>query len=186
MFLVCVSIGCGRGAAPSASSAAPPAPRPPADPAAVLFENMRTANNDIDVALGDLEEGMKKAKALAPVAGGDAGKALNNVATFLNSGGEALSDCDDPAASLDEFKKDFSAQDENRLKSIDAAIGALQQVDSANFVLDDLADSVPPDKKAALEEIANDADEAQDDLRAAVKLMGGTVPADVDAGGGDS
>jgi len=186
VFLVCASLGCGRGGAPSVVAAPPVAKAAPVDPATALYENMRTANNDIDVALGDLEEGMKKAKQLAPTAGGDAQKALNNVATLLNSAGEALSDYDDVPPTLDEFKKEFASYDETRLKCIDAAVGALQQVGSATDILDDLAANVPASRKDPLDEIANDADEAQDDLRAAIKLMGGTIPADVDDGDGES
>lgn len=177
------AIGCGHALAPQAVRAAPSKAAPP-DPEATLYANMRTANNDIDVALQDLEDGMKKAKSMAPSAGGQAKTALNNVASLLNSAGEGLSDYDDVPATLDDFKKDFAAQDENRLKGIDAAVGSLQQVDAAADILDDLSANVPADRKEALGEISDDSDEAIDDLRAAIKLMGGTVPAeDEDAGG---
>ena len=152
------------------------------DPTADLYQKMRTANNDVEVSLEDLDDGLQKSKALAAVAGGDAGKALKNVADLLDSAGESLSDVEDAPASLDEFKKDFSAYDEKRLKSIDAAIGALQAVDSAADILSDLEANVPPARKEDLTKISDDTDEADDDLREAITLMGGKIPADQDDG----
>ena len=182
--LVCLCLGCGHQTPVSPQPArAAVITQPPADKEALLYKNMRTANNDIDVSLQDLEDGMKRSKALGAVAGGEATSAFKNVTALLNTAGEALSDYDDVPATLEEFKAQFSADDEKRLRSIDAAVSALQAVDSASDILGDLASNVPAERKSDLAQISSDADEAGDDLREAVKLMGGKVPADDDDAG---
>jgi hypothetical protein len=180
-------LGCGHStpAVPQAVKTTS-APVPAADKETQLFQNMRTASNDIDVSLEDLEDGMKRSKALGAVAGGDAARALANVTSLLNTAGEALSDYDDVPATLEDFKADFAANDEKRLKSIDATVSALQAVGSASDVLGDLSETVPAERKADLTEIANDTDEAGDDLREAIRLLGGKVPKDEeDSGDGE-
>jgi ABC-type transporter Mla subunit MlaD len=148
-----------------------------------MYQSWRTANNDIDAALGNLEDGMKRSKQMAAVSGGNAAQALRQVADLLNSAGEALSDYDDVPATLEEFRKDFAARDENRLKSIDAAVSGLQEVGSASDILDDLSSNVPQRFKNDLNEITNDVADSADQLRQAIKLMGGKVPADDDDSG---
>ncbi len=151
-----------------------------------MYQNWRTANTNIDASLGNLEDGMNRSKQLGSVAGGNAGQALKEIAALLNSAGEELSDYDDVPASLDEFKKEFAARDENRLKSIGAAVKSLRQVVSASGILDDLSSNVPDKYKGDLGEIATDVDDSADELRQAIKLMGGKVPADDEDSGSNS
>ena len=179
--LICIACGHQPTALPQAAKPAA-SPTPALDKEAQLFQNMRTASNDIDVSLDDLEDGMKRAKSLSAAAGGEAGRALGNVSALLNTAGEALSGYDDVPATLEDFKAEFAADDEKRLKSIDAAVSALEAVGSASDILSDLSANVPAARKADLTQIANDADESGDDLQEAIKLMGGKVPAeDTDA-----
>ena len=141
---------------------------------------MKEADTKVDIALQDLDDGETEAKAFAPKAGGDAKQALLQVADLMNSAGEDLSEYQDVPDTLDAFKKDFAAQDERRLTSIDAAIQALKSVQAAGDVLDSLSKNVPPDGKATLDEIAGNCDEADNGLQLAIKAMGGKIPADED------
>src|SRR5579862_864072 len=186
-FLLAVGLclGCGH-STPGPQGQAQVQPTPPPDPQAQLYQNWRTANTNIDTALDNLEAGVNLAKQLASVAGGGskstdkevgANQGFKEIADLLNSAGEELSDYDDVPASLDEFKKDFAARDENRLKSIDAAVSALQEVDSASDILDGLTSGAPAQFKSQLDDLDNDIGDSTDELKQAIKLMGGKIPA---------
>jgi ABC-type transporter Mla subunit MlaD len=153
----------------------------PPDPELALYEKMKTANVKLDAALDDMEEGLQRAKKLSPIAGGNVTTALINVASLFNSGGEALSDLDDVAASFEDFKKDFAAQDDHRLRSIESASNALEDVREAGDILDDLKKGVPADRAQALQGIVDDSDDAEANLVEAIKGMGGKVKAEDDS-----
>jgi len=176
--LAMAAVGCRR-VAPAPPSA-PPAVVANQDPVATLYANMQQADTKIDIATQDLEDGISEAKALAPKAGGDAKKALLNVASLMNSAGEDLAEYQDVPTTLDAFKKDFAAQDEHRLTSIDSAVQALKSIQAADYVLDDLSKNVPTESKSALDEIAGNCDEADNGLQVAIKAMGGKIPTEED------
>ena len=174
-MVVALCAGCSHGG--HKASVQPNAPAAaPVDPVADMFQKMRTANYQVDSSIDDVEGALDATKKLAPKAGDQAGQALLNVADLLNTAGEKLSEFDDVPDSLDEFRKDFSSQDEHRLQGIETAISALKAVRDASDILDVLTQNVPADHKKELDDIVAKTGEAESDLEQAVGSMGGKVP----------
>jgi len=176
-FVVCLAItGCGSStkvADGSLTSATKPAP---ANPEQALYDQIRSGTYQIGAAVDAIEEVRKTAREIASREKGDTQKALLTIEAHLNDAGEALSDFGDEPVTFEEFKKDFAAQDDKRLKAIDAGNESLNDLRDAQDILGDLLDSHPPEPENTE---LNNADSALDGclqaVEDAIKAMGGKV-----------
>jgi uncharacterized protein YukE len=150
----------------------------PTDPEAALYKKLRGADVQIDSGIHELNDGLQQAEKMAPRAGGQAQTALLSVVEQLNQAGESLGDYQNAPDTLEEFKKDFNAQDERRLQSIKIVLEALGKINDASNVLNDLGQNVPDGFKKDLGSIVQSVDESQTDLEHAVVSMGGQLPDD--------
>jgi ABC-type transporter Mla subunit MlaD len=174
-LLVCQ--GCHRGVSvENGAPSPPPTEVVKKDPEADQYKKLRGADIQVDSAANEMNDGLQETKALAQKSQGDAQKALLSVIEQLSEAGESLGDYENVADTLDAFKKDFAAQDERRLDSIDIALDALNQVTDAVNTLNDLSANVPPAFKKDLDEIVSNVGQTQSDLQQAVVSMGGQVP----------
>jgi ABC-type transporter Mla subunit MlaD len=149
-----------------------------ADPAEAEYKKMRTADNNVDASIEELDDAVQGAKTLAPKAGGDAKQALGTVVSLLNGAGETLDDYDEAADTLEEFKKEFAAQDDRRIRNIRVSNEALSKISDAYDILGDLTANVPGQYKDDLKQISDNVDQAQSDLQDVVTGLGGQLPED--------
>jgi uncharacterized protein YukE len=156
----------------------PPKPPEAADPEGVLYKKMRSADVQVDSAIQDLNDALNQAEKLAPRAGGDAEKALLSVVEQLDQAGETLADYENAPDTIEEFRKNFNAQDERRLHSINTVLDAVAKTTEASTISGDLAANVPEGFKKDLAAISDLIDEAQSELEQSVVAMGGKVPDD--------
>lgn len=179
-----VVLGCGSSHKSEVATTAPATETKdttlPADPEDALYEQFKTGRYQINAAVDAIGEAVKIAKPMSMSAGGSAGEALTEVSDMLDDAGSSLVEHNDDPPSLEDFKKDFPAQDEERLKSIAAASEALRTLRDAQGTVGDLEANVPADFKADLLKLDDGIGEATDALEEAIKAMGGKVPPDED------
>ncbi len=149
---------------------------PPTDPDKALYEQVRSGNYQINAAIDSIEEARKTAKQMAGREKGDTQHALQTIAGFLDKAGSNLADFADEPPSFEEFKADFKAQDENRLKAIDQATKSLDLLGDAQDVVESLLTSKPPEpEKSQLESSDTALDGCIASLEEAIRAMGGKV-----------
>jgi len=148
----------------------------PSDPDQALYNQVRSGAYQIGTAVDSIEDVRKTAREIASREKGDTHKALLEVAEHIDDAGQSLADFSEDPPAFDEFKKNFAAQDEKRLKAIDGANEALGDLHDAQDVVGDLLDSHPPEPENT--QLTN-ADSALDDciqsVESAIKTMGGKV-----------
>lgn len=173
--------GCGdKGAAPGAGTASntgteASAPEPK-DEATALLEQLRGGSYQIDVAMGSMEVAMNRVRPLAAQNAEETREALQNIADMLDSAGATLIEFND-APTLEDIRANFKQHDDHRLKAIEEADDARQEIEQARGIVADMLNSQPPaDVKATLDEIDTAIDEALDAIEAAIEAFGGTIP----------
>lgn len=172
--------GCGRneGAPAQGGSGTPPTSNgaEPKDEATALLEQLRGGSYQIDVAMGGMERAMNLVRPLAVNKPDETREALQNVADMLDSAGATIIEFND-APTLDKIRANFKENDDHRLKAIEEADDARQEVEQARGIVTELIASEPPaDVKASLDEIDNAIEETLDALEAAIEAFGGTIP----------
>lgn len=172
--------GCGRNEGPAASAGGAPGATTtsgaPKDEATTLLEQQRGGAYQIDVAMGHMEHAMNLVRPLAVDKPDETKEALQNIVDMLDSAGATIIEFND-APTLDKIKENFKEQDDRRLKAIEEADDARQEVEQAKGIITDLLASEPPaDVKTSLTEIDESIEEALDALEAAIEAFGGTVP----------
>ena len=172
-------LGCHSGGSkdtPPTSQAAVPKAGAPTDPDKALYEQVRSGSYQISAAIDTIEETRKSMKDMASRQSGQTQRVIMSVASMLDKAGSRLAEYGDEPPTFEKFKADFSAQDDRRLKAIDAAGLALDDLNDAQDLVEKLIVTKPPEEeKNKLE----DADSALDGCTAAVadaiKAMGGKV-----------
>jgi septation ring formation regulator EzrA len=100
--------------------------------------------------------------------------ALKEIGDGISKAGSLIGDYDEELPPYDKFEKDFAAQDDERLKAIDACNKALEEIQDSLSITDDLLESGPPEEPAkVLREVKNGIEEVRDGLKDAVGDMGG-------------
>lgn len=173
-------VGCGRNeATPASGGTGGPvatAGSEPKDEATALLEQLRGGSYQIDVAMGGMEKAMNLVRPLAVDKPAETKEALQNIADMLDSAGGTIIEFND-APSLETIKENFKANDDRRLKAIEEADDARQEVEQAHGIVAELLASEPPaDVKASLDQINDAIEETLDALEAAIEAFGGTVP----------
>jgi hypothetical protein len=171
-----IVLGCSKAGSETKVDAKKTGPTAPIDPDHALYDQVRSGAYQINSAIDAIEEARKTSRDIAAREGGKTQKALLQIASSLDDAGKALADYGDDPPSFEEFKKNFAAQDDHRLKAIDAANKSLDALGDAQDTLSDLLDSHPPEPENT--ELSN-ADSALYDcvqtVEDAVKAMGGKV-----------
>lgn len=173
--------GCGNKdggtqAVPPASTGAPSSSEGPKDEATALLEQLRGGAYQIDVAMGSMEVAMNRVRPLMADNPAETKEALQNIADMLDSAGATLIEFND-APTIEQVRANFKENDDRRLKAIDEADDARQEVEQARTIVSDMLHSEPPAEiKSKLEEIDTAIDEALDAIEAAIEAFGGTVP----------
>jgi len=177
-FMACVAVfGCSK-AGSQITEPATAKPRTPVNPEKALYDQVSSGAYQISAAIDSIEAVRKTAREIASREKGNTQKALFAISASLDDAGKALADYGDDPPPFEEFKKNFAAQDDRRLKAISAANQSLSDLGDAQDTLSDLLDSHPPEPESTE---LNNADSALDDcvqaVEGAVKAMGGRVPA---------
>ncbi len=151
-------------------------PAAPKDPDQALFDQIRSGAYQIGSAIDAIESVRKTTKEIASREAGATQKALVMITSQLDAAGKALVEFSDEPPTFEEFKKNFSAQDERRLKAIDAANESLNDLRDAQDIVGDLLDSHPPEpENTELDNADSDLEECVQAVQDAIKAMGGKV-----------
>ena len=163
-------LGCAKPSAPAPMATAAP-DEPPVDAREVDGRDADAqAAYGLDTACASVETARGKAKALAALAGGEAGQALGDVTDGLDAAGQALADHTDPPPPERPFTE------VERKETIQAAADALGELRDAGDMLDGLAQNAPKAHEAALEAIRSAIGEAEDAIEGAMDDLGAKVP----------
>jgi hypothetical protein len=176
-LLACLALsGCSKAGSQSADAQVVKKAAAPVDPDRALYDQVRSGAYQISSAVDAIEAVRKTARDMASQQQGATQKALSAIATSLDDAGKALADFGDDPPAFEEFKKNFAAQDDRRLKAIDAANQSLSDLGDAQDTLSDLLDSHPPEpENTALTNADSALDDCVQTLEDAVKAMGGKV-----------
>jgi len=151
----------------------------PTDPDKALYEQMRSGAYQISAAIDTIEETRKTMKDMASRQTGQTQRVIMTVASILDKAGSRLAEYGDAPPTFEKFKADFSAQDDRRLKAIDAAGLALDDLNDAQDVVEKLIDTKPPEEeKSKLEDADASLDSCTAAVADAIKAMGGKVEDD--------
>jgi hypothetical protein len=146
------------------------------DPDQTLYDEVRSGAYQISAAVDAIEGVRKTSRDIALHQSGKTQKTLLSVADILDDAGKALADYGEDPPPFAQFKQNFAAQDDRRLKAIDAANEAVDDLLDAQDTLGQLIDSNPPEP---INTQLNEADSALDDcvqaVKDAIKAMGGKV-----------
>ena len=149
---------------------------PPSDPVKALYEKVRSGHYQLSAAIDSIEEVHKTTKGIAAKEEGDTKRALLTVVSELEDAGKTLTDFSDDPPSLEDFKKDFAAQDEDRLKAIDSANEALDDLEDCQDLVSDLLNSHPPEpEKTMLMQADESLNGCVQSVSDAIKALGGKV-----------
>lgn len=122
-----------------------------------------------------IEETLATAEKVKAAAAGEALAAIEDVLGLIDSAGAGIADYTTPIPNLDEFRKAVEAQDERRLKAIEAGNDAVRDLKEAAGILDSLAESAPDPLKKGAAELAELVDLCVRDLYDAVEALGGQI-----------
>ena len=174
-FSVVIS-GCAHQDAKPIASPKQTAPSAPADPVQALYDKVRSGSYQISTAIDSIEEVRKAAKEIASKETGNTRQALLTISGQLDEAGKVLADYGVDPVAYEEFKKDFAGQDDRRLKAIDAANEALDDLRDAQDLLGDLLDSHPPEPEGTqLDNADSSLEECVQTVEDSVRALGGKV-----------
>jgi hypothetical protein len=187
-FLVASAlIGCSNGSHPADRSAKAEQANP-VSPEQALYDQVRSGAYQISAAIDSIEDVRKTMREMASREAGATQKAHLTITGDLDDDGTALADFGDDPPTFNEFKKNFAAQDDRRLKAIDAANESLDDLHDAQDVVGDLLDSLEHQdagvpQKAQLDHADTVLDGCVEGVEGAIKAMGGKVTS-TDSGDG--
>ncbi|MDR3688449.1 MAG: hypothetical protein P4L46_03655 [Fimbriimonas sp.] len=172
--------GCSSGAKPARRPDPAPTvatkPGPPADPDRALYEQVKSGAYQISGAMDAIEQARKTAKDMAERETGNTKKALLAIAKNLDGAGVALSEYSNDPPPFAEFKTEFAAQDDRRLKAIDACGDVLDNLNDTQDIVAALLKSNPPEpEKTQLDNASSDLDGCIGAVEDSIKAMGGKV-----------
>ena len=159
-------LGCGP------ASSIPKAGTPPSDPVVARRDDEARAAYSLDAALQAIADARAGTKRLAPLAGGDAKEALLDVAEMLDSAGATLAEHDDGPPPIAEYRKLAAERATERQRAVNDALDALHELRDAQGTLDDLAQTVPEERKAPLTEAQSQTGEAIAAVESAIVRLG--------------
>lgn len=170
LLLVFLAVGCHRGVTTR------PAPIA-VDPAEKLHEQVSRGAYQLSTAVGDLEDAMKSAKELeAKAPAGPMRESLGDVEDSLDNCGLEIADFTDPPPDLPEFKNQIAAQTEHLKKAVQAAGDALREFYDAWGVVQSMLETPPRGFEDSLQDLSDQMEDINDELRGAIQDMGGTPP----------
>jgi hypothetical protein len=177
-LLACLAVlGCSKAGSEVVAESKVTKPAAPADPDQALYDQVRSGAYQVSSAIDSIEEVRKISRTIAGHQQGATQKALLEIAASLDVAGTALADYGDEPPPFEEFKKNFAAQDDRRLKAIAAANRSLSSLEDAQDTLSDLLESHPPEPdKTELTKADSALEDCAQTLEDAVKAMGGRVP----------
>lgn len=165
LILLLGLIGCGG---PKASDV-PSGAQPTASASESWYERTRSGTFQLGSVLSTIQEAFEASETSTKAAKGDAKALWADVTDALDTAGASLEPFTEFNLSESDFDKDFVAQDDKRLKAIEAANDALHPLDDAAEALGELSDG-----QQVLELVRL----AQDDLKEAIETLGGKVEED--------
>jgi hypothetical protein len=179
MIVVTLSLaGCHRGGAPASRGVSRSAPPAVIDPVKHLYEQMRTGAYQLSAGQDSLQTATELSEKLAKVAGGTASHGFAALLSKLNAAGEELGDYTDDPPAFDEFKKDVSAEDDQRLNAIQAANEALGEIADGQDIVENLLAGAPAEDKPEVLKVQDQLDDTVDAVETAIADLGGKVDDD--------
>lgn len=186
IVVVCAWVVWGCGSPPDANEASvapkkptkdskPSLPKNPSDPDEALYEVSRKGTVQMNGAADTIEETLATAEKVKAAATGEAAAAMEDVLGLIDSAGAGIADYTAPIPNLDEFRKVVEAQDERRLKAIEAGNDAVRDLKEAVGILDSLAENSPEPLKKGASELSELVDLCIRDLYDAVEALGGQI-----------
>lgn len=137
-----------------------------ATPADKLYEKLRGGVFQIDASLGSIEDALNEAKAANPSTG-DIKQSLEDIEASIDSAGEILAE---EAAVKPEKNGDIPSYEKRRVKLVEMVNDALHDLRDARGIVDSLAGE---NDLGPLEPVGVKIDVAMEDLRSALKTLGG-------------
>lgn len=153
----------------------PSLPADPKDPDEALFEVCRTGTVQMNGAADTIEETLHTAEKVKSIATGEAVHAMEDATGLIDSAGAGIADYTAPIPNLEEFRKVVAAQDERRLKAIEAGNDAVRDLKEAAGILDSLAENSPEPLKKGATELSELVDLCIRDVYDAVEALGGKI-----------
>lgn len=155
------------GCAEKKEIASGPTPLPDnATPADKLYEKLRGGVFQIDASLGSIEDALNEAKAANPSTG-DIKQSLEDIKASIDSAGEILAE---EAAVKPEKNGDIPSYEKRRVKLVELVNDALHDLRDARGIVDSLAGE---DDLGPLEQVGVKIDVAMEDMRGALRALGG-------------
>ncbi len=177
-LLAIMGFGCGRSPAVNASASPPPkVTAPPATDEKALYEGVRSGYFQLSGVQATLEQAVGEVTGLSTKGDANLASVVTDLREALDSAGAGIADYTDEPPPFAEFSKDFAAQDEKRIRAIDAANDALHELEDASGLVSDLLGESKYAKNASLGDLADVIQLAIDDLTEAINSLGGKVEA---------
>jgi hypothetical protein len=148
---------------------------PPQTPEQKLYEQIRSGHYQLASALDSLETASETSHNLAESqADNETKKAVAGLRAKIDKAGSLIGDFSEAPPPFDQFAKEVEAQDDERLKAIDAANESRTLLSEADATLRDMLDSQPPaEEKSRLATIEDSVEAALSTIGDAVVSMGG-------------
>lgn len=137
-----------------------------ATPADKLYEKLRGGVFQIDASLGSIEDALNEAKG-TKASTGDIKQSLEDIEASIDSAGEILAE---EAAVKPEKNGDIPNYEKRRVKLVEMVNDALHDLRDARGIVDSLAGE---NDLGPLEPVGAKIDVAMEDLRSALKTLGG-------------
>ncbi len=147
----------------------------PKDPEERLYEQVRSGAFQLTTALDSVQKAMQQSRTLADSSSGELKEAMLDVADHLDAAGSSITDYTTAPVKLEEFRKNFSENDDKRLKAIEVSNTALMDTSEADGIVESLLQNDKFKAQAELRTLSNVIGAALDALEGAIKVMGGKL-----------
>lgn len=147
----------------------------PSDPSHAVYDQMRSGFVQLGTVTQTLADALDSAKAGKELKDAKIKETSSSIAELMDSAGSYIADYTEPPDSFEAFNAKFAANDDARLKAIDAANDCLHEVVEAKDALTDLLNDPKLEKNPTVQDLQGLLDDADKGLREAIQTLGGKV-----------
>jgi ABC-type transporter Mla subunit MlaD len=150
---------------------------PAADPDQALYDQIQRGSFNLTAAVSDLDtlrRGLKDLEAKVPA--GDMKETLEDDVDEIDGVGKDIADFTAEPPPFDVFKKQVSTFRQRLKDALQKTNDALVTFDDAWGDVDSMSDAAPKNLQTQLDDLGVDMENVDDDLKNAIREMGGTPP----------
>ncbi len=140
-----------------------------------LYEQCRSGAVHLAGASETIEEALALAKKIARTAPKAMKEALGDAETMIDSAGAGIADFVTEPPSFEQFQKSIVAQDEKRLKAVQAANDGLHDLDEARGIVESISEDAKGPLKTQVTSLTSMFDVCVQDLEDAIGSLGGKI-----------